>query len=89
MPNLHEEKMNRVYGEIIHKETGLPIPYTFIVEVYDIDLASQYDNPDPDNSILATPGRPLKDEIFMNTDPEPGSKRQGLPRRPIGFWTNR
>ncbi|MCC6768572.1 MAG: hypothetical protein IT240_05985, partial [Bacteroidia bacterium] len=75
---MYEEKMNRVYGQIIHKETGIGIPYTFVVKVYDIDLKSQHDNPDPDNSILAHTGIPLKDETFMNTDPD-SNKTQGLP----------
>lgn len=78
MPSLHEEKMNRIYGNVIHKETGIGIPYTFVVEVYDIDLWSNYENPDADISILAHPGIPLKDETFMNTDPD-SKKMQGLP----------
>lgn len=34
MPNLYEEKMNRVYGKVVHKETQAPIDYTFIIEVF-------------------------------------------------------
>lgn len=34
MKNLYDEKMNRVYGQVVHKETQLPIDYTFIIEVF-------------------------------------------------------
>ncbi|HRD81404.1 MAG TPA: hypothetical protein PLL53_11650 [Saprospiraceae bacterium] len=78
MPNLYEEKMNRVSGNIIHKETGIGIRFAFVVEIDDVDLSNQYDNPDPDNNILAHPGIPLKDETFWNSDAD-STKRQGLP----------
>lgn len=36
MPTTPDEKINRVSGDIIHKESGLSIPYTFVVEIYHV-----------------------------------------------------
>ena len=83
MPTTQEEKMNRVSGDIIHKESRLGIPL-LIVEVYDIDPVLYYENPDPDKNLYVTPGKLLQEERFEISDADTAKKRQGLPGDRLG-----
>jgi len=74
MKNLYEEKMNRVYGQIIHKETQLPIDYTFIAEVF-----HKTDSSDDVGNITIRLGSDKTDEAgaFEVMFPDDAFKRPG------------